>query len=481
MRWQLTAALAMTLALTPPALAAAPSLTYGPLLARGVTPDQMIVRWGTTSSQQEPMLSYRTKGAGSFTTATGSKYCDSTNCDYEAILSGLSLSSQYEYAIGAGANLGTTFTFGTCPQPGAPMDLVFYGDSRSGEMEHAQIVSTILSTGGADMVFESGDIQSDGSYSGLLSNFFSSAGKLVATTPFMATPGNHDANNALIVSTGEMTIKMNYGRVFASPGHPFTDPTKDTTWVPYYAFTCGNVMFLGLDSNDSSNSTQKTFISDHINAAKADPTIDHVIAWFHHAPYSVGQHGDDVLGPLGTQPNWVPLFDDPASKVTAVFSGHDHIYARMDDGQHPIYIVSGGAGAPYYNIQKTSKATAVKSVGGPNEYNFVKLHIAGKLLSGTAYDDKGNVIDQFSVGSSDMGNGAGGGDGGAGGGSDGGAGGNGNGTGGNGDNGNGNGNGPAGNGAQKSGGCSVGGVAGFGTPALFAFALFALALRRRRA
>src|SRR5206468_3842725 len=154
------------------------------------------------------------------------------------------------------------------------------------------------------------------------------------------------------------------------------------------------------------------------SAAKADNTIDHVFVWVHQAPYSVGQHGDDVgsFGGTGTQQNFTPIFDDAASKVTAVFAGHDHIYARMDDGSHPVYVVSGGAGAP----------------GGTG------------------------------------GSGGGGGDGTGGtGGTGGGGSGGGSGTGGNGNNG-------------GMGGCSVAGASSVGAPLLFTLALLGLGLRRRR-
>ena len=212
-----------------------------------------------------------------------------------------------------------------------------------------------------------------------------------------------------------------------------------------------------------------------------------MFVWLHQAPYSVGQHGDDS----GTQSNFVSIFDAADSKVTAVFAGHDHIYARMDDGQHPVYIVSGGAGAPYYNIQATSKATTKKSVGGAMEFNFVKLHIAANIVSGTAYDDAGNSIDTFTTtgagtGTGGSGGGGGGGTGGTGGGGGGGTGGTG-GTGGGGGDGTGGSGGTGGAGGSGNGdsggkgGCSVAGAGSVGAPLMLALALLGLALRRRRA
>ena len=47
------------------------SITYGPILGRGVTADQMIVKWGTGATNDPTSAAFRVKGAGSFTTVTG--------------------------------------------------------------------------------------------------------------------------------------------------------------------------------------------------------------------------------------------------------------------------------------------------------------------------------------------------------------------------------------------------------------------------
>ena len=460
-----------------PARAAGATLTYGPIIARGATADKMMVHWGS-SATLTPTVQYRASGAGAFQTVTGAGACSGANCDWEAVIPGLSAGASYDYQVPTDA---AAHTFHTCPVAGMPMDIVFYGDSRDGETEHAQIVAQILKDA-PDMVFESGDIQADGSYAGYVTNFFKTAGGLIASTSFMAAPGNHDANQLGALDLSQ--LKSNYGKLFPTAGRTL----NDAGWLPYYAFTCGNAMFVALDGNNPADSAQKTFLNSEISAAKGDATIDHVFVWVHQAPYSVGQHGDDVgaLGGTGTQQNFTPIFDAADSKVTAVFAGHDHIYARMDDGQHPVYIVSGGAGAPYYNIQATSKATTKKAVGGAMEFNFVKLHIAGNMVSGTAYDDAGNTIDTFTttgagMGTGGSGGGGGGGTGGTGGGGAGGTGGTGggggDGTGGSGGTGGAGGNGDSGG----KGGCSVAGAGSVGAPLMLALALLGLALRRRRA
>src|SRR5438874_3488391 len=99
------------------------TLTYGPILGRGITPDKMVVKWGTGAAGDSTAVSYRVKGtAGAFTTVTGT----STAKDHEMVLGGLGLETQYEYYVQSGATKSSTFGFATCPDASKPMDMVFY-------------------------------------------------------------------------------------------------------------------------------------------------------------------------------------------------------------------------------------------------------------------------------------------------------------------------------------------------------------------
>src|SRR5262249_29651138 len=157
-------------------------------------------------------------------------------------------------------------------------------------------------------------------------------------------PGNHDNGDPFDINAGGLSVlTANFARLFPTPQ---ADPHN---WTPYYAFSCGNAMFIGLDSESLvagsiSDAAQTAFLTAQLATARAQAAIDHVFVWFHHSPYSPASgllsHGDNAT----VQDQWVPLFNDPANKVTAVFTGHDHIYARMNDGSHVTYVVSGGAG-----------------------------------------------------------------------------------------------------------------------------------------
>ncbi len=347
----------------------AQTLDYGPLLARGVDPDTMYFKWGFGAAASSTLY-YRKVGASTFEVLSSP-----SSVDHELKVYGLQADSAYEYYVSYGAAQTATRGFTTCPTGGLPLDVVVLGDSRDGGTR-AKTIMDMVGLEAPDLILETGDIASDGAYGTYLTQFVDIASSVVDTIPFMASPGNHDASS---------TLKTNYGRIFAVP----RDASE--AWRSYYSFVCGNVRFIGLDSNSVSSTTQIDFLTNELTAASADPAIDHVFVYFHHSPYSTGSHGDNTT----VQTNWVPLFEAAGSKVRLVFTGHDHIYARLGDGSDVTYVVTGGAGAPKYSVGGATDATVLTSL---STYNYVKLHIVGGLIDGTAIDSTGATIDTFSIG-----------------------------------------------------------------------------------
>ena len=348
---------------------AAPSFTFGPIVGRGETPDKMIVKWGTSASGATTLY-YRKKGETTWLTASGA-----TGADHEVTLTALAASTSYEYAFD---NTGAAFaTTATCPAPGSPMDVVFYGDSRPpflGTSQHPAVIAAVT-TAVPDLVINSGDLSLAGTAAEMLGNILPQIAPIAKSTPYMSAPGNHETT---------LGYAGNFDRFFPTPRG------DGEAWRAYYAFSCGNATFLVLDSNHLGDATQKTFITTKLAAAAADTNIDHVFVNFHHAPYSVGTHGDDT----GVQSGWVPLFDGNA-KVRLVFSGHDHLYGRFNNGSQVAYVVSGGAGADLYADTGTSSAMKVTS---KSAYNYVLVHIAGKSVSLKAVDVGGTTLDTLDVG-----------------------------------------------------------------------------------
>src|SRR5262249_26458577 len=157
--------------------------------------------------------------------------------------------------------------------------------SSAGQVEHAKVVTQILALS-PDMVLDSGDLVYTGSYSDYLSQFFPVVAPLAASVPFMAVPGNHGSGDPFDINTGGSgVVTADVARLFPTPQ---TDPAN---WTPYYAFSCGNAIFIGLDSeslvaDSRSDTAQMAFLTGQLATARAQAAIDHVFIWFHHSPYS---------------------------------------------------------------------------------------------------------------------------------------------------------------------------------------------------
>ncbi|HEX6837203.1 MAG TPA: fibronectin type III domain-containing protein, partial [Polyangia bacterium] len=96
MRTQLVGITIAVLGLAAPIANAAP--TYGPIIARGVTADKMMVHWGS-SATLTPTVQYRPTGTATFQTVTGAGSCSGSNCDWEAVITGLTPGAAYDYQI----------------------------------------------------------------------------------------------------------------------------------------------------------------------------------------------------------------------------------------------------------------------------------------------------------------------------------------------------------------------------------------------
>lgn len=346
---------------------AAAEFTYGPILGRGATPDSIVIRWGTAGSAPTE-LDFRT-GGGATITRTGA-----AGTDHEVVLEDLALSRTYDYVARSGGEQASA-TFTTCPTPFEPLDFVAYGDSRDGDSEHADLVGRIH-TLMPDLVINTGDLAPEGEREEYLEEFFPVVRAMVREIPFVAATGNHDL---------ETSFAAGFGSVMPLP------PNQDGGKTPYYSVTCGNATFIALDANNPFNASQLAFLTAALGAARIDPSIQHVFAFMHHAPYSsADNHGDT----LSVRQAFGPLLEDPANKVSIVFSGHDHAYERID-AKGVTYVVTGGGGAPLYD--RGSPTQGGTSLRFESTHHFVHLSIMGAHIEAKAIRRDGSTIETFSV------------------------------------------------------------------------------------
>lgn len=270
------------------------------------------------------------------------------------------------------------------PAPGpagplaAPMHWVVYGDSRTNPGTHQQIVDAYAKLN-PDLVIHSGDLWDEypggpSQWAGII-NKNPGIAKLLQKNLFLVSQGNHESPSEVLSF----------------------QPTLVRGGIQYSA-TIGDAFFvvLGMDPSDSKT---VAFLAQKLASPEAKAARWRFV-FSHYPVYSGGDH------PINGYPALEKAID--AGKVTVYFSGHDHNYQRSYQlfGQTPVdtsdavsaskgtvYVVTGGGGAPLYDVKKIANTKVVKSIE-----HFVEVSSSATAVTVKAWDINGQMIDTFSVG-----------------------------------------------------------------------------------
>ncbi len=264
----------------------------------------------------------------------------------EATVTGLQPASRYRYRLllTEGGERQWTGEFATAPELGSdvPHSFAVLGDTRYSADAHRRVVER-MSQEVPDFVLGTGDMVDEGHRQDQWQQFFDVENPLLRDNVYFPAVGNHD--------------RQGRGRTADSYRAYFSVPENGGDTERYYAFTYATSRFLILDSNESSFALtdQTSWIERELIAARQDPAIHRIFVVMHHPPFSISLHG----GNRDLRERWTPLFE--AYDVSAVFSGHDHVYSRAEhNGVH--YFVSGGGGAPLYPRKPKSNPIDVAAV-----------------------------------------------------------------------------------------------------------------------
>jgi len=297
---------------------------------------------------------------------------------HEVVVDDLQPGHRYGYKVTMGGVVAKG-EFATAPVSGAPFSFVVFGDSRESSGSHQRIIARVRDEV-VDFILGTGDFVSEGQKESDWQTFFDIERDLLAHTVMYPSLGNHDRQ-------GRGRTADAYRKYFSLPENS-PDPER------YYAFTYGSARFLILDSNSNSFALtdQTAWIEEQLQAARLDPQIRHIFVSMHHPPFSVSLHG----GQAELREAWTPLFEK--YQVTAVFSGHDHVYSRAErSGIH--YFVSGGGGAALYPRKARSSRIDVQATQYFERVNhYLKVHVYGDLIEVTAIRADGTIIETTSWG-----------------------------------------------------------------------------------
>ncbi len=215
--------------------------------------------------------------------------------------------------------------------------------------------------GGADTI----DANIGQFYHDYIANYKGTYGAGGVTNRFWPALGNHD---------------------WRTPG---AQPYLDYFTLPgnerYYDFVQGPIHFFVVDS-DPSEPDGNTFDSLQgrwLQNALAAATEPWKIVYFHHPPYSSGPHGSSA---------WMQ-WPFRAWGADIVFSGHDHVYERLEVGGFP-YIANGLGGRSIYNFGATTAGSVVRYNA---DYGAMRAEVDEYRLSTQFIARTGAVADNFAL------------------------------------------------------------------------------------
>ncbi len=203
-------------------------------------------------------------------------------------------------------------------------------------------------------------------YSDYIGDYRGKYGKGSATRRFWPVPGNHDWR------TDQLRPYLDY---FQLPGNG-----------RYYETDLGLVHLFMLDfdreepDGNTADSKQARWLKERLAASKSCFNV--VVG--HQAPYSSGaRHGSD--------PKLQWPFREWGADV--VFSGHEHLYERLDVGGLP-FIVDGIGGAERYEFVKPLPESKVRY---RDDWGAVRVSATGAGITYEFFTVKGERIDQLAV------------------------------------------------------------------------------------
>ncbi len=265
---------------------------------------------------------------------------------------------------------GTVPSYRADLRPGAPPRFLLFGDTRevlstefwrSEDETRRLLVMQALAGEDPAFIVNTGDLVGYGAKAESWRKFHERHQPIFSKgIPYFPVLGNHEYYG------GNREALGNYFASFPGLG--------SRKW---YEIRFPPALIVVLDSNFSDLEPgeieeQDQWLTGILDAAEKDTSLRHVIVCCHHPPYTNSrQHGDSK----GVQEHFVAR---KTPKVRAFFTGHVHSYERfVRDGVQ--YVVSGGGGAPPYNVE-AGKRRHKDEYSGPRSCNYGRFTFAGDRL-----------------------------------------------------------------------------------------------------
>lgn len=362
--------------------AQAATLTRAPYLQR-VGPDTALIAF-RLDTPCAPEVRYGTQGSTNQTARS-----EDSGRVHAVVLTGLTPGTEYTYEVETCGTRTPAKRFRTAPVPGTRrVRFAAVGDFGTGGNVAKRVAASMLPFRPELFVSLGDNAYEAGTEEEIQKNLFEPLAPVLAEVPFFPVIGNH-----------EYVTKQ---------AQPYLDnlylPTSPSGGERYYSFDWGHVHFVGLDSNCAVGlasadrctlEAQKAWVEQDLAASQAAWKI----VYFHHPPWSSGDHGSQLL----MRREFGPLFEKHG--VDLVLTGHDHNYERSHpmkgDGVAPTgaqgitYVVVGGGGA---NLRHFSSGQPGWSAFRDNTaHGFLDVDVNGGTLSAKLVTPEGGVLDSFTL------------------------------------------------------------------------------------
>lgn len=355
------------------------TIKYSPII-RSISKNSIDIQWGSTDDQPS-YIEYGTDEASLDIKSDSSSepyplIKSDFNLDkiqafrHQTEISGLLPYTTYFYRVVTGSTKSKIYKFQTVSEKFKPFTAIIFGDTRTETDDHQKVVDAIMQVP-HQFVTNTGDLMSTGINLNDWDTFFTIEENLLAATIVVYAIGNHEGG-----------IGDPYFLSFLG---------KDSTFYDYrYQNTCWYM----LDTNkDIEKSGQKEWLESKLKEdQESENSCTFKFVVFHKPLYTFSNHSPEKE----LRKILEPIFKKYG--VNATFSGHNHCYEHfLKDGIH--YIVSGGGGAPLYNIETNVSAEDKPFyVSGKKMHEFVQLDIDKTQIKVTVKDvDDGSVFEQFDI------------------------------------------------------------------------------------
>jgi uncharacterized protein (TIGR03382 family) len=305
-------------------------------------------------------------------------------------LNGLTPGTEYTYVVEACGGQTSPKRFRTAPTPGTRrVHFAAVGDMGTSGTQQKAVAQSVLAARPELYVTLGDNAYSDGTEAEFQSNFFAPMADLLAEVPMFTSPGNHE--------------------YVTNQAQPYLDnlylPTNNPKGSErYYSFDWGHVHFVSLDSNcaiglasaDRCNLAEMKAWAEQDLAATQQPWK---VVFFHHPPWSSGQHGSQPK----VRRELVPLFEK--YNVDLVLTGHDHNYERSKPMKGDAVAAAGARGIPYLVVGSggaslrnlPGSAPAWSEVRNNKDYGFLDVVVEEGTLSARMVSPSGTVFDSFTL------------------------------------------------------------------------------------